>query len=69
MLFRVQVFQGPGQGPGSGFRSSRDRIGKDYSHSCESEKIGWLFEVKRRSENCYVLIRKRHIKAGKHIAA
>ena len=46
MLFRVQV-----QGPGSGFRSSRDRIGKDYSHSCESEKIGWSFEVKRRSEN------------------
>ena len=32
------------------------------------KKISWSFEVKRRSEKCYVLIRKRHIKGGKHIA-
>ena len=40
----------------------------DNNNSYESKKISWSFEVKRRSEKCYVLIRKRHIKGGKHIA-
>ena len=49
-------------------RRTRDRNGKDNNNSYESKRTSWLFEVKRRNEKFYVLIRKRDFKGGKQIA-